>query len=363
VKSSLLALLALSLMGCGDAVVDGACADGYEYCDRACRPIVACHPAAVAPDAGATDAVADSAPTDGCPPPPYVTAEYCGACDISCSGDTPSCKVQIDGTFACARACEEPQTYCAGSCVDLAVDPQNCGACGNVCPTGLCNGGTCRGASAGHVVVVGHDFVGAAPGLAVSRVITNAVFLANKNPVRVITFEQWADPAAVASVQSILDGASSASGRTYVKTVAANAMDFRDRLLIDQFDVALVFDQTNAPAGVLATIGSDTKGSLDSFSRVGGVVVVLDGGGGSSEMPSFLTASTMLGVSAHDGNTSPVDVVAPADAIGIGVHSPYSAPARSVTFTVSDPSSPSLITVVAEPLSAKPVVLHKVVFK
>lgn len=428
------ALFALSL-GC-DAVVDGSCSDGYEYCDGACRPIGACHTSdsgtvdsiavdsgendttidATAEDASAIDSASedsavidataidsatgdsaaidspaaidsatgdsttidstpvdasgvdgaspDTAPPDTCPPPPYSTPTHCGACGVVCAGATPSCKARLDGTYGCGPVCDAPTTLCPAGCVDLDVDPTNCGACGKTCPTGLCNGGKCRGAKSGHVVVIGHDFTGATPALSVSRVLVNAVFLPPKNPVRVLSYEQWSEPTSVARVKAILDDGALASGRTYVKSVATSLADFRDRLLIDKFDVALVFDQPNAPAGALSTVGVDAAVSLDSFSRVGGVVVVLDGASGISQMPQFLTASTMLGTSAHTTITGKaVDVVAPADAIGVGVLSPYSAPTRSVSFTVTEPPSTSLVTVVSEPVSAKPVVLHKVVFK
>jgi len=310
VKGFGFALLALSLVGCGDAIVDGACADGYEVRDRACRAVVAA-------------------------PPPSTVESDAGAPDE-------------------AGACQ----------ADVMVDPNNCGVCGNVCPTGLCNGGVCHGAKPGHIVVVGHDYVGAAPGLAISRVIANAMFLVHRNPVRVVAFEPWANPMSVASVRSTLDHAAALSGRTYSKTIANNAAELRAHLQIENFDVALVFDQAYAPEGALEALGAETKTSLDSFSRVGGVVVVLDGGSGRSEMPKFLTASGMLGVASHERNTAKrVNVVAPADAIGIGVHSPYSAALSSVTFTLSEAASPLLVTVVAEPTSELPVVLHKVVFQ
>lgn len=451
-KRFVVALFALSL-GC-DAVVDGSCAEGYLFCDDACRPIADCHRRdAAAPidsssadsaeidsstidsttvdsaeidaadssmidsaeadsstidsapvdsetvdsapvDSGAVDsALADTAAVDStvvdsslvdsatidsaivdsgvdtavpdtCPSPPYVTATNCGACGVTCSGATPSCKAGLDGTYACGPVCDAPTTQCPAGCVDLDVDPNNCGGCGKTCATGLCNGGRCRGAKTGHVVVVGHDYSGATPTVAASRVLVNAVFLPPKNPVRVLAYQQWSEPAAVSSIKAILDAGAAARGRTYAMTVATSLASFRDQLLIDNFEVALVLDQPNAPAGALGVVGSSASLSLDSFSRVGGVVVVLDGGSGVSQMPQFLTASTMLGTSGHTTITGKsVDVVAPSDPIASGVLGPYVSPTRSVSFSVTDPPSSSLVTVVSEPVATRPVVLHKTVLK
>lgn len=41
-----------------------------------------------------------------------------------------------------ASSCTTPYGPCGSSCVDLATDPQNCGACGATC-MGTCSGGTC----------------------------------------------------------------------------------------------------------------------------------------------------------------------------------------------------------------------------
>ena len=52
----------------------------------------------------------------------------------------------LDETCSCAFvnaiACEG-LTDCGGFCVDLVADPYNCGACGNICASGLCAGGAC----------------------------------------------------------------------------------------------------------------------------------------------------------------------------------------------------------------------------
>jgi hypothetical protein len=43
-----------------------------------------------------------------------------------------------------AVACAAGHAACAGACVDLASDAQNCGACGHVCSPGACSGGACE---------------------------------------------------------------------------------------------------------------------------------------------------------------------------------------------------------------------------
>ncbi len=43
------------------------------------------------------------------------------------------------------KVCPADQRLCRDTCVALATDRANCGACGNVCPAGdLCSGGSCR---------------------------------------------------------------------------------------------------------------------------------------------------------------------------------------------------------------------------
>ncbi|MEO7096933.1 MAG: hypothetical protein ABI175_26980, partial [Polyangiales bacterium] len=247
---------------------------------------------------------------------------------------------------------------------DTDIDPFNCGRCGNVCPTGLCNGGVCRGARSGHVAAIGHDYSTAAPSSAAGKVVANGVFLPSANPVRVLVLDQYADATAETSVGKILDSTATITGRTWKKTVAATSADVLTKLSIDAFEVLLVLDQPKAPAGALATIGDDLKAKVTSFNETGGVVVVLDGGGGIGEMPAFLSASGLLATSGHtsiSGKT--VDVIAPADAIGIDVLTPYLAGNKSVTFTLTTAPSPTIVVVVEEPTSSGPVVIHRVVRK
>jgi len=46
-------------------------------------------------------------------------------------------------------ACGDGTSFCNGTCANLSTDPSNCGACGVVCPSSSCQGGTCAPAVAG----------------------------------------------------------------------------------------------------------------------------------------------------------------------------------------------------------------------
>ena len=73
------------------------------------------------------------------------TTRLCGSCGsyVCCREPGPweygAC---INGN--CEYACAEGAVYCDGFCTFLRWDPNNCGACGNVCPADTaCTGGVC----------------------------------------------------------------------------------------------------------------------------------------------------------------------------------------------------------------------------
>lgn len=69
----------------------------------------------------------------------YLTdPDNCGACGNVC-GDGTCC---VNGN--CASLCPAGQVWCNGACIDPANDSNNCGACGNICGDGTCcNEGAC----------------------------------------------------------------------------------------------------------------------------------------------------------------------------------------------------------------------------
>jgi hypothetical protein len=91
---------------------------------------------------------------------PLTDVANCGACGTTCpSGGSGAAPVCADGK--CARRCladaatelcDGTKTCCGGvGCTDTKNDPNNCGGCGEVCPSdtaaglvGVCDDGSCR---------------------------------------------------------------------------------------------------------------------------------------------------------------------------------------------------------------------------
>jgi hypothetical protein len=131
------------------------------------------------------------------------------------------------------------------------------------------------------------------------------------------------------------------------------------------YQVLLIADQPNAPGGVdLGALGASWAPTLAQFTQRGGVVVVLDGGGGADQMPAMVTGTGLLTVTSDAplATGTPLQVAAPGDALGIGVLNPYAAGVHSVSF-VTEPPAGALVYVVVAPNDAgtrPPVVVHKV---
>lgn len=82
---------------------------------------------------------------------PLSDSSNCGACGNVCAAPGGGSAVCSSGQ--CTQTCPQPLAsapvkVCGGQCVSLSLSPNNCGACGNVCPSpGPCAAPTC---SLGH---------------------------------------------------------------------------------------------------------------------------------------------------------------------------------------------------------------------
>jgi hypothetical protein len=358
------AWVALVATGCGSdqALVGGACAPGYVQCGpQQCCPVgdasLPDGPSDGATDATSSDgadAAGDAAPGDA-PEEPILGDGAMGRDDAgqkSDGGDAGEGGVDgsTDAPADTGPVCTPPLVDCGGQCVDTTSDPFNCGACGTFCVSQICQSSMCVGSAAGGgIVFIGHDYSSTPAGTAQARVLSNAVFIPQLSQLRVLSYERYALQGAVNHVKNILTTAAQQEGRSLSITSTTNDADIPSTLTVQSYAVLLVHDQPSAPAGALAALGASWAPTLTQFTQQGGVVVVLDGGTGTGQMPQFVTATTLL------------DVVAPNDAVGIGVVSPYGAGYSSVSVT-TEPSGGSVVYVVDLPSDAGvaiPVVVHK----
>jgi hypothetical protein len=266
-----------------------------------------------------------------------------------------------------AFQCDDGLTLCSGTCVDTTSDPLNCGSCGVVCPSLLCSNSKCVGAVPGSYVVVGHDY-GGSYSAAQARVLGNALLITPASTIRVRSYEQYAASGAVSNVKAILNAAAAGAGRTITYTVATLPSEVSSGMTALNTDVLVVYDQSTAPTNTLAGIGTGWATTLANFAHVGGVVIVLDGQGGPEpQMPELIKSASILDVLSDStvAQGTPLVVVAPADAVGIGVVSPYGAAKRSVNFACNEPNTGNVTYVVQDPTNdagpTQPVVVHKVV--
>lgn len=314
---------------------------------------------------GSTSGEADAIPADSAAVclMPYDTPAQCGDCTTTCGDAAPFCSPS-GSTFACVASCA-PLEDCGGTCVDVTSDALNCGGCGIVCPSQICVASKCVGSTAGSVIFIGHDYATTMPGTAQARVLANAVLLAPADPVRVLSYERYADPATISRIDAIIGGGDAGLGRTVDITSTNTDSDIPNALNIQSYGVLLIADQVDALGDVdLGALGAYWAPTLATFTQSGGIVVILDGGTGAGEMPALASGTGLLSVTGQSSlpTGTALYVLAPSDSLSVGVVSPYAAGANSVTIT-TEPNTGSVDYVIAPVTDAGspfPTVVHKV---
>lgn len=209
----------------------------------------------------------------------------------------------------------------APSCeAELATDPDNCGSCGHVCASGICAAGACLGEVAGHVVAIGHDY--GAANAAMRRVLGNAAALGTHHDLAI---GRWAPSAAVTYALSHSLAQLGRPWHTVALSSAPTSLAALDVVLVDPQAV----DDAEA-------FGASWSTELAMFLDGGGVIIVLEGAGGTNHRFAlgaalFVSATPTIATSEH------LSVVAPSDSVAQQVLSPYAAAATSVAFPGLDP--------------------------
>jgi hypothetical protein len=300
VNRFLITSLAL-LAGCS-SLVDNYCARGYEREDGTCvvrsdevdGGIVAVSPDARMP-VGNFDP--DPTPHPDAAPEPDAPAPDAPAPDAAPTPDAPVCSA------------------------DLMTDPDHCGSCSHQCASGICTAGHCEGEPWGHIVAIGHDYT--ASHASQRRVLANAVSLA---PGADLGVAWWPSlTASSAHRQALLAGMTSV-GRAWHEAVFPTAPNNA----FDDVDVVLVAPDAR-DGDTSEQDGAAWATAFDTFLRRGGVIVVLEGAGGTNYR--FAHGAQLFDVGAPVTVTGqPTAVVDGTDGVAQQVVAPYLAESSSVTW-------------------------------
>jgi hypothetical protein len=332
---------------------DGAATDGTS-------------PDGLSSDGAPTDAPASDGPSTDAPSTD-TSANDAPPSEASSPETTPSDDAGDDTTgddVSEEPLCTPPLADCGGTCIDVTMDPSNCGACGTTCYTGICQSSHCVGETTGSLIFIGHDYTTYSQ--AQARVLANAVLLPQASQmVPVLSYERYAGATPLGNVKNIVGTAAKNIGRTLALTSTTTDSDVTTGLTIDKYGVFLVADQPNANPGDLAALGTTWATTIATFAHAGGVVVVLDSDTGVQEMPAFVTSTLLMNVTSQVSVPifTQLSVAVPTDAVAQGLASVYAAGAYSATFT-TEPAGGSVVYVVVDPgpdgSPSAPVVIHKV---
>lgn len=297
---------------------------------------------------------------------PFDTPAACGDCDTQCSGNTSTCAPDGDGSYECVATCTTDPflTECDATCVDTTSDPRHCGSCNNRCDSGICLDSMCVGSTYGHKVALCMSFQTSSPSQ--TALLGNAVFLATRNPVRILSYTRETSTASINGTNQALTSAAAARGRTFERTNVTGLNAITNQLTREDYDVLIICDQQNAPAGQMAARATAWSPAIDTFTELGGVVVVLTGGGGTSEVHELIEGLGIVNSSGTLNNTDNNYVVsAPGDALAIGLVSPFLAVDRSCVFDGTPPSDSETVYVLEGstpgPANGLPGAVHRIV--
>jgi hypothetical protein len=186
---------------------------------------------------------------------------------------------------------ESTETTSCSPDADFTADPQNCGRCGVVCASGVCEAGACADDVAGHVFAIGHSYQTSNPAL--DRVLANAALANASQPATVVTWRAAGTPRALASATHAALGRGARAANLRFRRVAATSVAEIPALLATA-NTLLLYAQPDATDAALIELGTTLGGALQDFTARGGIVVVLDAPGANAGTVQVLSAAGLL---------------------------------------------------------------------
>jgi hypothetical protein len=341
-----LLLMATLLFGNGCAsLVGGSCAEGFIQVEQRCEPEFGL-------GGGGAGASGSQGSGAGSMSGPGGTGGH-----SSSSGDSTTST--SSGGSTGSSGCMGSQVVCEpDGCVDTMTDYRHCGACDNYCPSELCVDGSCVGTEAGHIVLIGMNYVESNEPS--RRLLGNSVLLPPDLEVSVLEYREHVNVAQADKVMSIAEDIAFKRGRSLKRSQATGVPGMLQALAQDDVDVVLLHDQPSAPAGALAPLGLAMAMALDNFAAGGGVVVILASNEGVNQMPSFVAAAGLLNILGAVPVSGALTTVDLNDAIAFGVASSFLARPTTVSFLSTEIAGGQVSFVVADTsITTRPVVIHR----
>ena len=268
--------------------------------------------------------------------PPFNSAAHCGACNAQCETPEPYCAPQAN-TFACRAGCSDDLTLCGDRCVDSTTDIDHCGGCNQYCPTAICRDSVCIGGTAGHVVAMCMNLQAYRSNAPQNLLLSNALFLAQNDPVRVLGYVEHASTPVINGVARALTEADDKNARDLQLSSTSSPTQVVQDLAAGNYDVLLVYDQQLAPSGALATLGQSWLSTLDTFTRTGGIVIVLSSDEGTREMHQFIAQSGLIAEVSGQTDATGASLYnrERSDAVGFNVFGEFRALSFSCTYQIA----------------------------
>jgi len=214
---------------------------------------------------------------------------------------------------------------CDNVCIDPMTDPDNCGACGHVCASGICEAGVCVGVVTGHVVLIGHDYQ--VSHMSAQRVLGNALTLGRPGGMRVGVYRGTADNKHISPELLAIANALNASGRVWERVDLTTL----DATSTQGMTVVVILSQLGTTTAA-ETTGAGWK-NAKAFVAAGGVVVAL--GGDKTVTEHVLVGASLLDATAAPSATGATLTIADwNDALAVGVTDPYHADTTTSAYHV-----------------------------